>query len=195
MLLLAIMLVNASYAYGNDTEKMKMSDNAPPVALSLSGHCKDIAGSYDNIGSGLRSNQVVRQPRLAVSLFRLVLPSNNGHPREVQSVLLSVDPDSMTLGVTLIGDGVSREWSTSYECKDGWVYVRNNEGKQYLGDGVAQKWSHTEIFMAATVDGDLIAHVTVEAEDRVYLWNRRRGGGDGDWYLFRRSLTTSESNK
>lgn len=177
----------------DDAREILIADaDIPPVALNPSTDCREVDGSYQNAGIALRSG-VVRNPRLAHSLFRLALPSENGYPRLPSSVRLLVDDASMTLSVTLIGEGVTREWSTPYECRDGWVHVRDTQGKQYLGDGVMQEWATTDVFLAADEDRNLVAHVISASEDRIYLW-RKKGSGEG-WYLFRRQDAGSRGSQ
>jgi hypothetical protein len=183
--LLVVSLVVTACANGNARDGATMrNDLPPPIALNLSGRCEDVSGSYRNAGVALRS-QVVQNPQLAESLFRLVLPSKDGYPRQAQSVRVSVDPGAMMLRITVVGDGASREWSTRYECRDGWMHVRDDDGKQYLGDGVTQEWSKRVVLLAVDADGNLVAHTTSELEYRVFLGGRHRSHGEG-WYLFRR---------
>src|SRR5690606_13925154 len=96
-----------------------------------------------------------------------------------------------TLLVTLVGDDAIREWSTDFECEDGWLHVRDYQGEQYLVDGVTQKWAKKDVFLGLGVDGKLVSHVVGEFEDRIFLVGSRRGGGV-DWYLFRKQDVARE---
>ena len=182
--LIACLAVTA-YAYSNAREgTMPSSDASPPAVLNLSSRCEGIGGSYANAGIALRDQNIVKNPRLAHSLFRLALPSKNGYPRLPNSVRLAVDLANMTLQVTVMGDDVTREWSTSFDCEDGWMSVRDYQGKQYLGDGVTQKWAKRDLWLAVDVNGNLVAHIIGDAEDQILRIGSRRSGGE-DWYLFR----------
>lgn len=172
--------------YSNEREMPVENGDVPPIAVNLSGNCEGVGGSYDNAGVALRA-QVVQNPRLAHSLFRLALLSKDGYPLQPRGVTLLVDPAEMTLRVTVIGEGAVREWSTRYECRDGWMHVLDNQGKQYLGDGVMQLWSERDVLLTSDVDGNLIAHTVGESEDRAFLI-KHRSRGEG-WYLFRRQGT------
>jgi len=182
-LLMASLTVTAC-AYSNAREGAAMSNDAPPpVALNLSGQCDSVSGWYANAGIALRAQNVVKHPRLAHSLFRLALPSKDGYPRLPNRVRLAAEPANMTLQVTLVGDDVTREWSTGFECEDGWMRIRDYQGKQYLGDGVTQKWAKKVVWLAVDVNGNLVAHVIGDAEDKTFLGGRHRSGGE-DWYMF-----------
>lgn len=183
--LIASLTVTAC-AYGNAREWAAMSSGAPPpVVVNLSEQCDSVGGWYANAGVALRAQNVVKHPRLAHSLFRLALPSKDGYPQLPDSVRLAVDPAELTLLVAVMGDGVTREWSTNFECENGWVHVRDYQGEQYLGDGVTQKWAKKDAWLAVDVDGNLVARVIGAAEDQIFLGGRRRSGGE-DWYLFKR---------
>lgn len=184
--MLLITALATACTYSNAGEMPVANGDVPPIALNLSGNCEGVGGSYDNAGVALRA-QVVQNPRLAYSLFRLALLSKDGYPLQPRSVTLLVDPAEMTLRVTVIGEGAVREWSTRYECIDGWMHVRDNQGKQYLGDGVMQLWSKRDVLLTSDADGNLIAHTVGQSEDRAFLIKHRpRGEG---WYLFRRQDT------
>lgn len=184
--ILLITVLATACTYNNAREMSVENGNVPPIVLNLSGHCEGIGGSYENAGVALRA-QAVKNPRLAHSLFGLALLSNEGYPLQPRSVTLLIDPAEMTLRVTVIGEGAVREWSTRYECRDGWMHVRDNQGKQYLGDGVMQLWSKRDVLLTSDVEGNLIAHTVGESEDRAFLI-KYRSRGEG-WYLFRRQGT------
>jgi hypothetical protein len=183
--LLVASFVATSCAYnGNRGEESIRSDALPPIALNLSGHCEGVDGSYLNAGTALR-DQVVQDPSLAQSVFRLGLFGKDGVHRQAHSVTLSVDPGAKILRVTIASDGAARERTEKYECRDGWMLVRDDGGKQYLGDGVTQEWSKRQILLAMDADGNLVTHITSDLEYRVFLGGRHRSYGEG-WYLFQR---------
>lgn len=185
MLLITGLAVTAC-ACGNAREGVVVSSVVrPPVVLNLPELCDSISGRYANAGIALRAQSVVKNPRLAHSVFRLALPSKDGYPRLPDSVRLATDPAGVSLLVTVMGDDVTREWSTGFECEDGWLHVRDYQGKQNLGDGVTQKWARKDVWLAVDVDGNLVAHVIGDAEDQTFPWGRHRSGGE-DWYQFKR---------
>src|SRR5690606_4630686 len=140
--------------------------NAPPVEVVLSDRCGNVAGTYVNEGIPLGSGNVVQHPRLAHSFFRMALVKD-GQERRPPIVQLGIEPGETTLLVTLVGDDAIREWSTDFECEDGWLHVRDYQGEQYLVDGVTQKWAKKDVFLALGVDGNLVSHVVGEFEDRI----------------------------
>lgn len=181
-LLIAVLI--SACSYGDAKGIAVAGDYVHPIALNLSGNCESIEGSYDDEGVALR-RQVVQSPRLAHSLFRLALLGEDGYPVRPSSVRLSIDRSERTLLVTVAGAGSLRKWSTLYECRDGWMHVRDEQGKQYLGDGVTQLWSARDISLVSDVEGNLVAHTVGKSEDRAFLGGRRSSHGEG-WYLFRR---------
>lgn len=157
----------------------------PPISLNLSRQCTSVNGLYANAGTALRVENKVQNPRLAHSLFRLALLDMDGGSRLPHSVQLEPEPDGMTLRVVLIGEDSTREWSTDFECEEGWLHVRDHQETQYLGDGVTQQWAKMDVWLAVDVEGNLVAHVIGEAEDHLFLGGRHRSRAE-DWYLFRR---------
>ncbi|TXI73449.1 MAG: hypothetical protein E6Q43_05390 [Dokdonella sp.] len=183
-LLVASSAVTSCAYNGNKGEDWIGSDARPLDALNLTGHCEGVDGSFLNAGAALR-DQVVQNPSLAQSVFRLGLLGKDGVLRQAHSVTLTVDPGAKILRVTIAGDAATREWIAKYECSDGWMHVRDDSGKQYLGDGYAQEWSKRQILLAMDTDGNLVTHITSDLEYRVFLGGKHRSYGES-WYIFQR---------
>ena len=159
--------------------------SVPLAAQTTTGQCSDVEGTYADEGVALRS-QIVKQPRLGHSLFRLALLGSNGKPMPPEVVTLSLDQAKKIMSVKLANKLATRDWSAPYECINGWVYVVDEMGEQYLGDGVTLlKYTYT-IMLAADPHGSLVANTRGAAEYSTYSVQSQSQGNE--WYLFHASV-------
>jgi hypothetical protein len=151
--------------------------------------CMAVAGEFRDSGSVLPARADARPSSLSATVFRRVLPADEGHPRRAHHVRLEVDPTSSTLRVITRGAGAGREDHFAYRCDGAWVHLVEDEGAQALADGAMQRHARTERWFARAADGGLLVQVSTRGRFAYYLSRDLPLDADG-WFHFPAAAAT-----